>query len=115
PEAAEGGPGGAARGIGGDLSHATVGLELGPVYADRSAGRGVRRAVPPRRAAFPAGVSRSPPRTGRRDPRAVPRPGPARAGRGAAAPRAARRQPPAGPAPARRLPRPPRGRPGGHG
>ena len=48
----------------------------------RSTGRGVRRAVPPRRAARAQGVHRPLPGAGRRDPRAVPGAGQGRAGRG---------------------------------
>ena len=84
----------------------------------RRAGRGVRRAVPPRRAAEPAGVRRPPAGDGRRDPRDVPGPGRGRTGRGrrpaieAIAAAAARR---AASQADRRLPDRPRDRPGRDG
>ena len=73
-------------------------LRFRRLRAVRRAGRGVRRAVPPRRAAQPAGVHRPLPRAGRRDPRAVPGPGRGRAGRGATSRRRPRVRPAARPA-----------------
>ena len=85
------------------------------------AGRRVRRAVPPGRAAAAHRVHRQVPRAGRRDPRAVPGPG----GDGAVRHRGRRRRPGcardaagAGTPDARaagRLPHPPRDRPRRHG
>ena len=86
----------------------------------RRAGRRVRRAVPPGRAAAAERVHRQVPRAGRPDPRAVPGPGGDGAVRHrtadqATGPFAAQPRRGAGPRAAGRLPHPPRDRPRRHG
>ena len=80
-EAIKGDPGFDARWIGGDLIRCRSTESADDDLLDRLA-RGVRRAVTPRRAALPAGISDRYPEPCRRDPRAVPGPGQGRAGRG---------------------------------
>ena len=85
----------------------------------RPAGRGVPRPVPPRRAPGALRVHRPPSRAGRADPRAVPGPGGAGAGRPGRRRRDRGLRPDRGPSHASRaagrLPHPPRDRPRRHG